>query len=104
MDALLRRLRASQAGGVKLHVSHYQKDCGDAADEIERLRAENKRLVEACARCGLEGERMHTLLKGIGEFCSGDNRTLGAIERLAHIQNTVVRELARHEQSHGEAK
>jgi hypothetical protein len=33
-------------------------------------------------------------LKGIAEFCSSDANTLGAIERLAHIQNTAVAVLA----------
>ena len=37
-DQLLKRLKLSASGYVPLHVSHYQKDCDDAAKEIERLR------------------------------------------------------------------
>lgn len=34
---LVKRLRLSQ-NGIDLHPSHYRKDCGDAADEIEKLK------------------------------------------------------------------
>ncbi len=45
----------------------------------------------ACANSQIE--RLTKLLNGIAEYCSGDDRTLGAIERLATIRNTVDRAL-----------
>jgi hypothetical protein len=45
-SALVRRLRLSERGSIDLHPSHYRKDCGDAADEIERLEREIERLNE----------------------------------------------------------
>ena len=62
MDStLLKRLRLSQGGAVPLHVSHYQKDCGDAADEIERLRAEINQM-----KADREAERESDALAGYG--------------------------------------
>lgn len=57
--------------------------CGPFHDqqiEIDRLTADNARLRAS--------------LKGIAEFCSGDDRTLSAIGRLASIRNTALLVLA----------
>jgi hypothetical protein len=52
-----------------------------------------------CPLClAAEIERLRALLKGVAEYCSGDDRTLGAIKRLATIRNTVDRALINHEQ------
>lgn len=37
--------------------------------------------------------RLRALLLDIAEFCSGDDRTLGAIARMAHIRNSIERAL-----------
>lgn len=55
------------------------------ADIVERLEAKIERLTAT--------------LKGIAEFCSGDGRPLGAIERLVAIQNTADRALRALEQN-----
>lgn len=52
MNNLLKRLRLSAGPSDNLHVSHYQKDCGDAADEIERLRAAVDALSKALSLPG----------------------------------------------------
>lgn len=36
-----------------------------------------------------ENDRLRNVLSGIAEYCSGDDRTLGAIERLMAIRNTA---------------
>lgn len=51
----------------------------DQAAEIERLRGEVAILKNTLA--------------GISEYCSGEDRPLGAIERLATIRNTADRTL-----------
>ena len=38
-----------------------------------------------------EHDRLLAVVVGIAEFCSGDDRTLGAISRLTHIRNTADR-------------
>lgn len=54
-----------------------------------------------CERAGLiaENARLRAALKGIAEYCSGDDRTLGAIARLATIRNTAEQAARAHEQS-----
>ncbi len=47
-------------------------------------------------RLEAENERLRAALKGIAEFCSRDGSTLGAIERLVHIQNTAHRAQKKH--------
>lgn len=42
---------------------------------------------------------LRATLKSIAEYCSGDDRALGAIERLAAIRNTAEQALRVHEQS-----
>lgn len=52
-----------------------------------RARAENKNaaLNEAMAEVG----RLRSVLTGIAEYCSGDDRSLGAVVRLASVHNTA---------------
>lgn len=72
----------------------------DITDELER----HAKLVmpnypnDVCSRAKAEIERLRATLKGIAEFCSGDGRPLGAIERLATIQNTADRAVRAFEQ------
>lgn len=47
--------------------------------------------ADMLCRAADEIDRLRKLLSDIAEFCSGDDRTLGAIERLAHVQNTARR-------------
>lgn len=53
---------------------------GQAMEDRDEQRADNARLRAS--------------LKGIAEFCSGDDRTLSAIGRLASIRNTALLVLA----------
>jgi hypothetical protein len=46
-----------------------------------------------------ENVALRAALKGIAEYCSGDDRTLGAIERLISIRNTAERAVRADEQS-----
>jgi hypothetical protein len=76
--------------------------------EVERLRALAADYAALNTRCNsvvdrLSGaqdkiERLLAALKGIAEYCSGDGRPLGAIERLAAIQNTANQAVRHYEQ------
>lgn len=75
------------------------------AADIERLtrdasfwKAERDAAVNHAVTYGPEIERLTRELKGIAEFCSGDDPTLGAIARLAHIRNTAERATAHRNQ------
>lgn len=69
----------------------------EAADELARVKwlAENKNaaLNEAMA----EVERLRSVLTGIAEYCSGEDRSLGAVVRLASVHNTAQRALHAHQ-------
>lgn len=65
-------------------------------EAISHLRAfsdQDTTLRDRIACQEAEIERLRAALRGIAEFCSGDDSTLGAIGRLASIRNTAERAL-----------
>lgn len=54
-------------------------------DYFERTFPTSKAAMEAAD----EIERLRAVLTGIAEYCSGEDRTLGAIKRLVAIRNTA---------------
>lgn len=83
------------AGWVTQHCQHV-------ASAYERSK-ENVALRNASLI--MEGElrdqirQLRATLKGIAEYCSGDDRVLGAIERLAAVRNTAEQALRALEQA-----
>lgn len=59
-------------------------------DIVERLRdASYENAPSRCMEAAREIERLRKVLTGIAEYCSGEDRTLGAVGRLASIHNTA---------------
>jgi len=78
------------------------------AAEIERLTAEvqskNDQIGKIYTVCNEKAviqntnDHLRAALKGIAEYCSGDDRTLGALQRLAAIRNTAEQAIRTDEQ------
>ena len=78
------------------------------AAEIERLTAEvqskNDQIGKIYTICNEKAviqnanDHLRAALKGIAEYCSGDDRTLGALQRLAAIRNTAEQAIRTDEQ------
>lgn len=85
-------------GGVIADGVQYTRKEWALKQEIERLKlAKAQQTAQADLRSA-ENVKLRHALKGIAEFCSGDDTTLGAIARLAHIRNTVDQAMRRDEQ------
>jgi chromosome segregation ATPase len=69
---------------LRERVKEYQSDIASMADEIHRLETE---------RASTERERDAALaaLREIADFVSGDNTTIGAIDRLAKVREIAAR-------------
>jgi hypothetical protein len=86
---------------AKLEIDRLTRDLQAAraeATEVTRLRSYNEGLAKNVTELEAQNERLRDLLKGVAEYCSGDDRTLGAIQRLATIRNTVDRAMLSFEQ------
>lgn len=61
---------------------------------------EEARMQETRERDQLRAEvnRLRSVLAGIAEYCSGNDRSLGAIVRLASVHNTAQQAIRVHQQ------
>lgn len=105
MSDLVERLRAHAVMNPQIPSENASRAraCKEAADEIERLRAGMGAVAFALGWTDLKGKSLEEFardtrsqleyarrtIRDIGEFCSGEDATLGAIKRLTHIQNTA---------------
>lgn len=93
VDELWRYARHLEAENERLHETLALQTEGavrTCADN-ERLRALSQNNAKSWDTIVRERDALRAALKGIAEFCSGDDTTLGAISRLAHIRNTADR-------------
>lgn len=95
---IVERLRLHAGHAQSLEAAHIERAMREAADEIERLIVAKAQQTAQADLRSAENVKLRHVLKGIAEFCSGDDTTLGAIARLAHIRNTVDQAMRRDEQ------
>lgn len=91
--------RPSLLGRLSLLIANWELSApGVVRDLAIETKAEIERLQKLATEQGQEialtrerDERLEAALRGIAEFCSGDGRPLGAIERLVAARNTAER-------------
>ena len=70
-------------------------------DHIDELEADLKAAIalgRAYAAVNVKHDALAKTIKGIAEFCSGDDTTLGALHRLASIRNMADAAISTHQQ------